>query len=224
MISVLTITYQRQNLLEEAIHSFLQQNNPNSEMVIINDYSEVEYEFNHPQIKIYNCSKRFPTISEKLKWGFGECKYDHIYRLDDDDLLAPNALNLTEQDINNHPGYDIYRSDTHYYFEDNKFVKISGNVNNGNVYTKKYLNRINFPDKSWGEDYDITFNNNAKIYDASRKPTMIYRWGMSTYHISGMGDLPNKELYEWADRVGEKSLGVIQLQPKFENNYYSMLP
>jgi hypothetical protein len=53
---------------------------------------------------------------------------------------------------------------------------------------------------------------------------MIYRWGMSTYHISGMGDRPNKELYEWADRLGIKSSGKVLLVPQFENDYYSMLP
>ena len=224
MISVLTITYKRQNLLEESIYSFLQQNNPDSEMVIINDQSEVKYEFDHPQIKIYNCDKRFPSISEKLKWGFDKCKFDYIYRLDDDDLLGPNALNLTKQDINNHPGYDIYRSNSHYYFEHNEFIKIGSNVNNGNVYTKTYLNRINFPDKSWGEDYEITFKNNANIYESSGKPTMIYRWGMSTYHVSGMGNLSNKRLYEWADRIGGESSGIIKLSPKFDNDYYSVLP
>ena len=224
MISVLTLTYRRQSLLEESINSFLLQNNTTSEMIIVNDHPDVEYVFEHPQIKIFNLNERFSSISEKLKWGFNQCFFDNIYRLDDDDLLAPNAVNLTEIDINNHPGYDIYRSDTHYYFENNKFVKIGGNVNNGNVYTKQYLNRINFPDKSWGEDYDITFKNNAKIFDANRKPTMIYRWGMSTYHISGMGDRPTKELHEWVDKLGSKSCGKIILTPQFENDYYSMLP
>lgn len=224
MISVLTLTYQRQPLLEESIQSFLLQNNPTSEMVIINDYPDVEYILDHPQIKIYNCDERFPSISEKLKWGFSQCNFDYIYRLDDDDLLAPNALKLTEDDIKSQPGYEIYRSNNHYYFENNKYVKISGMVNNGNVYTKSYLNRITFPDKSWGEDFDITFKNNAKIFDANRKPTMIYRWGMPTYHISGMGDRPNKELYEWADRLGIKSSGKVILTPQFENDYYSMLP
>ena len=224
MISVLTLTYKRQTLLEEAINSFLLQNNSTSEMVIINDHPEVEYVFEHPQIKIYNCSERFSSISEKLKWGFSQCKFDYVYRLDDDDLLAPNAIKLTEEDIKTHPGYDIYRTNKHYYFENNRYVKISGMVNNGNVYTKSYINRITFPDKSWGEDYDITFNNKAKIFDADRKSTMIYRWGMSTYHISGMGNKPSKELYEWADRLGMKSSGKVNLIPRFENDYYSMLP
>jgi glycosyltransferase involved in cell wall biosynthesis len=224
MISVLTLTYKRQTLLEEAIYSFLLQNNPTSEMVIINDHPEVEYIFNHPQIKIHNCSERFSSISEKLKWGFSQCKFDYMYRLDDDDLLAPNAIKLTEFDIKTRSWYDIYRTDKHYYFENNLYVKIGGMVNNGNVYTKRYIDRITFPDKSWGEDTEITFNNGAKIYNPNRTPTMIYRWGMSTYHISEMGDKPTKELYKLTDMTSIKTSGKIILNPRFENDYYSMLP
>lgn len=224
MISVLTLTYKRQTLLEEAINSFLLQNSPTSEMVIINDHPEVEYIFDHPQIKVHNCSERFSSISEKLKWGFSQCKFNYMYRLDDDDLLAPNAIKLTEIDIKTRSWYDIYRTDKHYYFENNRYVKISGMVNNGNVYTKSYIGRITFPDKSWGEDTEITFENGAKIYNASRLPTMIYRWGMSTYHISGMGDKPSEELYKLADKLGKKSSGKVNLNPRFDNDYYSMLP
>jgi glycosyltransferase involved in cell wall biosynthesis len=224
MVSVLTLTYKRQTLLEEAIKSFLLQNSPTSEMVIINDHPEVEYIFDHPQIKVHNCSERFSSISEKLKWGFNQCKFDYMYRLDDDDLLAPNAIKLTEFDIKTRSWYDIYRTDKHYYFENNRYVKIGGMVNNGNVYTKSYINRITFPDKSWGEDTEITFENSAKIYNANRLPTMIYRWGMSTYHISGMGDKPSEELYKLADKLGKKSSGKVNLNPRFENDYYSMLP
>ena len=70
MISILTLTYQRHNLLEEAIQSFLLQNHKKSEMVIVNDSPDNFYTYDHPQIKIYNCSERFSSISEKLRWGF----------------------------------------------------------------------------------------------------------------------------------------------------------
>ena len=43
MISVLTLTYKRHHLLEEAIQSFLaQENPPECEMVVINDNAEVD--------------------------------------------------------------------------------------------------------------------------------------------------------------------------------------
>jgi len=49
---------------------------------------------------------------------------------------------------------------------------------------------MNIPNSSWGEDSYMTFNTNAKIY-TSNKINMIYRWGMNTLHISGLGDNTN---------------------------------
>jgi glycosyltransferase involved in cell wall biosynthesis len=144
MISVLTLTYQRPNLLEEAIHSFLIQNQEDCEMVVINDSEKSNLTFNHPQVKIVNVSKRFSSIAKKLEWGFTQCKNEFIYRLDDDDLLAPNGLRIAKDFIVNNPKYDIYRSTNHLFFIHNKFEKLGSNVNNGNIYTKSYLNRIDF--------------------------------------------------------------------------------
>lgn len=224
MISVLTLTYQRHDFLEEAIQSFLLQDFEKKEMVIVNDCPDVKYRYNHPKVKIYNLNKRFFTISKKLEWGFKKCNYEFIYRLDDDDLLAPDALNMTYNDIKNRPGFDVYRSKNQYFFMNNKFENISSNVNNGNVYSKSYIKKIIFPDKSFGEDVDITFGENVKIYQPERKPTMIYRWGMNTYHVSGLGDIKPDLARHKVDGIVTKENGIIKLNPNFKNDYYSMLP
>jgi len=229
MISVLTLTYQRHALLEEAMESFLRQDFPGeSEMVVVNDSPNFEYGFEHPKIRILNLKKRFPSIGQKLKFGFSQCRYDYIYRLDDDDLLTPWALRDTWEDIVSHPGYDVYRSNGHYYSENNQFIKIYGSVNNGNVYTKKYLSRIEIPDRSFGEDSEMTFHNDAGIYTSPReRKTMIYRWGMNTFHVSGMGDIGNDAIANWTDRLvrpeerenktgSEK--GILMLRPHFEED------
>jgi glycosyltransferase involved in cell wall biosynthesis len=224
MISVLTLTYKRHHLLEEAIQSFLAQElPPECEMVIINDNAEVDYVFDHPRVKIINHKERFSSISAKLQWGYKQCKYDHIYRLDDDDLLAPWGLKNASIDIQTNPGYDVYRSEGMYFFVNNIFERESSNVNNGNVYTKEYLDRIKWPDTSIGEDADITFHKNGKVYESKLKNTMIYRWGMNTLHISGMGHQPNQVILDQADKVLDNTTGTIQLTPKFLNDYYEQI-
>lgn len=224
MISVLTITYKRPHLLEEAIESFLRQRRvAGAEMVIINDNPEVDYVYDHPSIKIFNVKERFPSIAAKLKWGYKQCTHNFIYRLDDDDLLAPEAIyNVAVTVIESALDYDIYRSKDHFFFVNNKFEKKSSNINNGNVYTKKYLNRITWPHKSGDEDAEITFSNGAVICE--KVPTsMIYRWGMETLHISGMGIQPSEVILAQADKVLTEPGGVIQLNPHFDNDYYSEL-
>jgi len=227
MISVLTLTYQRHHILEEAIQSFLLQDfEEDSEMVIINDSPIVEYVYDHPKIKIINCKERFKSIGEKLEWGYKQCKYDYIYRLDDDDLLTPWALSLTKKYIEENSVYEVYRSQYHYFYSENNYIKICDNINNGNCFTKSYLNRITFPDKSGDEDVDIVFGNKSNVIIIDKgKYTMIYRWGMSTYHISGMGINPNQEIMSRTDdivKLGET--GIIVLSPHFKKDYYSELP
>jgi glycosyltransferase involved in cell wall biosynthesis len=224
MISILTLTYKRPHLLEEAIESFLaQENPPESEMVIINDNAEVDYIFDHPRVRIINHKERFPSISAKLQWGYQQCKGEYIYRLDDDDLLTPWALKNASTDIENNPGYDVYRSEGMYFFVNNIFERENSNINNGNIYTKAYLDRIEWPDTSIGEDADITFHKNGKIYESKLKHTMIYRWGMGTLHISGMGHQPNEVILAQADKVLDNRIGTIELTPKFLNDYYGQI-
>jgi glycosyltransferase involved in cell wall biosynthesis len=224
MISVLTITYKRPHLLEEAMESFLQQGVVGAEMVIVNDNIEVDYVYDHPSIRIFNLKERFPSIAAKLEWGYKQCQNHYVYRLDDDDLLAPWALENVKQDILNNPGHEIYRSRGMYFFVNNEFQKEDSNINNGNVYSKSYLDRIKFPNKSGDEDADITFMHKANIYESKLKHSMIYRWGMGTLHISGMGIQPNEVILARADEVLKEELGVIQLNPHFDNDYYSQLP
>ena len=168
MISVLTLTYKRHHLLEEAIQSFLaQENPPECEMVVINDNAEVDYVYNHPKVRIINHKERFPSISAKLQWGYQQCQGEYIYRLDDDDLLAPWALHNVQTDIDNNPGFDVYRSKGMYFFVHNIFERENSNINNGNVYSKAYFDRIAWPDTSIGEDADITFHKNGNIYEST---------------------------------------------------------
>jgi glycosyltransferase involved in cell wall biosynthesis len=225
MISVLTLTYQRHHLLEEAIYSFLNQTyNGEREMVILNDCKDVTYEFNHPLIRIINLQDRFTSVGKKLEYGFQQCKGNYMYRLDDDDLLVPWGLELQNQYHKEYPDNEIYRCQKHYFYSQNEYQGLSDSINNGNCYTKDYINRIEFPDKSIGEDNQMTFFNNAKIHigDTGRY-SMIYRWGMGVYHISGMGDRPNEEIYEITDRTNSET-GHIILQPIFRENYWLQLP
>ena len=174
-------------------------------------------------IGIINYKERFSSISAKLEWGYKQCRYNYVYRLDDDDLLTPWAMHNLHLDIVSNSDYEIYRSSGHYFFTHNKFVSDSSSINNGNVYTKSYLDRIDFPNKSGDEDNYMTFFHNAKIYESKLKHTMIYRWGMGTLHISGMGQTSSEAILNEADKVLDNTTGIIELHPKFLNNYYEQL-
>jgi len=230
MISIICLTYKRHHLLEEAIYSFLQQDyEGEKEMVIINDAPNIKYVYNHPKIKIHNLKNRFPSIGEKLEWGMKQCAGDHIYRLDDDDLLTPWALTLVNSYITENPNYDIYRCSNHYYFSENKFISLGGSINNGNCYSKKFINSIKFPTSSIVEDAELTFHRGGSIFTGNvKKYSMIYRWGMSTYHISGWGKRDSDFILSAVDdflyNQGNNFENIVTLNPNFMKDYYRELP
>jgi hypothetical protein len=161
---------------------------------------------------------------DKRPWGWGCLIFTKIYRLDDDDLLAPNALKNVEKYYQN-KGYDIYRSRSMYYFCDNKYQGISQNVNTGNAFTKEFISRIEFPDVSIVEDVKLIYESGGRIYEGEEL-TMIYRWGSFTYHISALGvhNAHNEELLKVGielSTVEEK--GHIILNPSFMNDYWGVL-
>lgn len=223
MISVITLTYKRHHILEEAIESFLRQNDPDSEMIIVNDAVDVKYLIGHvdARIKVVNHPERFPSILSKLNFAFSLAKNDYMFRLDDDDLLSEFSLRDAKKAIKENPGYDVYRSQGHYFFSNNEYQDRGSSINNGNIYTKDYISRIEWIDQSFGEDNWLTFFNNAKIHEYSDM-SMIYRWGMGTYHISGMGNVEQEEMFDRVDK-DMKELGVYTLEPKFTSNYYEQI-
>jgi hypothetical protein len=52
---------------------------------------------------------------------------------------------------------------------------------------------------------------------------MIYRWGMNTFHISGLGIQPNQVILDHADRVLDDRKGLLELKPQFKENYYEQI-
>ena len=225
MISVLTLTYQRHHLLEEAIYSFLNQTElEDAEMVIINDSPIVEYRIDNPKVKIINLNKRFSSVGKKLEWGFTQCDGDIIYRLDDDDLLTPWALELQRKYHSVSPDSDIYRCEKTYYFCHNIYQDYAGSINNGNAYRAEWINGIDIIDNSLGEDNWLTFMAGGNVYTGDLgRYSMIYRWGMGVYHISGMGIMNNEEIYKKTDEFNTES-GIINLNPHFTTDYWRQLP
>ena len=220
MISVVTLTYKRRHLLEEAIESFLQQNQADCEMVIINDDVDVKYEYKDSRIRIFNLAKRYTSIREKLQLGFFLASNDYMFRLDDDDLLSEHCLRDAKDVIVNSPGYDIYRSKNHYFFNNNVYNRITSNVNNGNIYTKAFISKIDWTDPGKAEDVWLTYECGGKIYEYP-EISMLYRGGMSTYHRSGIGNYYEDELKNLTTMDTKK--GKIELTPNFANNYYEQV-
>ena len=224
-LSILVLTWKRQHLLEEAIESFLKQTNVNSEMVIINDDPNVNYMFHHPRVKIHNVPK-FEKFMEKLKWGFDQCHYTHMYRLDDDDLLMPTAVDTVLKVIDANPGQDLYQAANHWYvgIHDSLNNGVGSGVNTGNTFSKKFIDWLdweNAPEPP-GEDHWMCYYPHIKRHEF-KESTMIYRWGGSVSHLTHKPK--TKSMQEYQDGVGQwktdsTDIMITSLQPHFTRNWY----
>jgi hypothetical protein len=192
-------------------------------MVVLNDCPDVSYIFNHPKIRVINHPTRFNSLGKKLEFGFAQCRGEYIFRLDDDDLLMPNALSLIHKMIVENEGCDIYRCKKAYFFQNNEFTSTMENVNTGNCYRSNFIKSIIFPELSIGEDVSITYESGGKICEKDYgEYAMIYRWNWDTYHISGFGtaNAANQEyLKERVEEWVQQESGVITLNPHFKINY-----
>lgn len=231
MISVMTLTYKRPHLLEEAIQSFLAQGEDayDCEMIILNDNIDSEYVIDHPsleypefKIKVINHNERFSSISKKMEWGLQFCEKPWIFRLDDDDLLAPGALRHVKEHLKV-AEIDIFKPKHIYFFEHNKYRGIRPGINSGITYNKAWLKTIDFKDLNFGEDRNMLYDQGGRIFDMPDPPTMIYRWGMNTTHMSGWGDIPNYLVNRRTDKNLGPEIGVVSIKPKFHGKYYEQL-
>jgi glycosyltransferase involved in cell wall biosynthesis len=92
-LSCVCLTYGRPAVLEEAIHSFLQQDYQGTkELVILNDYEDQILEFDHPEVRVINVPRRFRTVGEKRNAAVALCRHDLLFVWDDDDLYLPHRL------------------------------------------------------------------------------------------------------------------------------------
>ena len=221
-ITVLTITYNRFNLLQEALKSFVDQKANDCEMLIINDQKDVDYVCDIPNVRIINHKIRFKSIYDKLLFGFQNSKNEYVYRLDDDDLISEKKLRLCQQSIASNPGYDLYRSKRHEFLSSNKYQGLTGSVNNGNIFSKKYMFRLEPKKMSIGEDYYMVYDGKPSTYSFDFA-SMIYRWGMGTYHISGMSGTEPEEINKRTDKFSDMEQGTIKIKPVWKKNYYNIV-
>ena len=237
LISAKCITYGRVEMLEESLHSFLQQNYPGpKEMVIVNDYPEQKLIFDHPEVRIYNMPQTFTTIGDKENYATELCNGEIICQWDDDDVALPNHLDnvakLFTDDVN------ILHWKTGVYYNEPDITEVGWIGNSGIVFRKSAWKAIGgHPIENAG--YDMTFietlhKHGGRLFAEMPKEdaSWFYMWGGRGYHMSGLGhDKPGQSnviqrhsLYvENLRKQGKIPTGDVQLRPYWKKDYPQML-
>lgn len=110
-ISVVTISYNQDKYLEEAILSVLNQNYPNLEYFVIDGGSKdgsVEIIKKYADRLSYWCSEKDNGPASALNKGFSKATGEIFYYLNSDDVLLQDSFFKVMNFIHENPNYDCY--------------------------------------------------------------------------------------------------------------------
>jgi hypothetical protein len=240
-VSCISLTYgRRQEILEEAIESFLMQDyGGQKELVVLNDFDQQTLEFDHPEVKIYNVAQRFSSLGEKLNAAVSLCTHDLIFVWDDDDIYLPHRLSLSVKRLDPERGF--FKASHAFYWNDGEITDIAGNVfHSGACFTRQLFDRVQgYPHVNASADQHIEGLMNKHRAGATEPDRiaaeelyLIYRWGgLNSYHGSGFGDddPAGKKGYELvgqyvldAARQGTIPVGLVTLFPHWKTDYVDL--
>ena len=154
LVSCICPTYNRppryQHLLEEAIASFLRQDYPNKELIVLNDCPGQELICDEPGVRVVNVAERFPSIGDKQNAAVGLARGELIAPWDDDDISLPWRLSLSVERL----GDGDYFNPRCYWFLDNEglhFDHPMGYAHNASLFRRAAFEGVGgYPSKSFG--------------------------------------------------------------------------
>ena len=228
------LTYDRPELLAEAVECFLRQTVTDSELVIVNDRAEQEIVVDHPRVRVINCDKRFGSTGEKRKYSAEQARGKYLMFWDDDDIHLPKHIedcltrlqyfknkNISRAreywvDVDNGRGYlpEISRWVHTLLIDRELYFKVGGHlpfVQNEDV---AFIHRLLLAGKL--SHFDFPF----------MTPTFIYRKLKSHARICSIesGELLHTERWQYVKDAADKRnvTGRIVIEPRWNKDYESL--
>lgn len=208
LIVCLCCTYTRNEatkwLLEDACHSFLQQDYPNKALVILNDNAKqmISVQGDYPEITVVNWRKRFTYLSHKIAEGIrmASAQGSELFcRWDDDDLSAPHRLSYSYERLLRTPFKAHWSPRQHVYmsaYERPSITRDPANIHTASLFSLQTVKAMKgYPSQCNG--------NEDQVFDHRLRQTGLgwwedipaedifyfYRWGVSPTHLSAESDL-----------------------------------
>lgn len=110
-ISIITISYNQGEYIEETLRSVFNQNYENLEYILIDGGSTdntLEVIKKYEDKIAYWVSEKDKGPTDALNKGFEKATGDILYYLNSDDIICPGALAYFNEIYNKHPNHDIY--------------------------------------------------------------------------------------------------------------------
>lgn len=227
LVSCLCPTYNRapasQHLVEEAIASFLRQDYPAKELIVLNDTPGQVLRFEHPQVRIVNTVFRCSTLGEKRNLLASLAAGPLLCPWDDDDISLPWRLSRSVALL----GEADYYNPHCYWFLDGQGLHHDhgmGYAYNASICRKTTWDELGgTPSINTGED--AAMDARLRTRTVAQRPPLpladwfyIYRWGVSPTHLSGV---PDQTFYE---AIGARPVarGEFVLKPRWRKDYVAL--
>jgi glycosyltransferase involved in cell wall biosynthesis len=223
-VSCICTTFNRppehQWLLEEAIESFLRQDYPDRELIVLNDCPGQELVCEAPDVVVINVPRRFRSLGEKCNAAVALASGELIAPWDDDDVSLPWRLSRSLDLL----GGGDYLNPHGYWFFDGGGLHLDhpiGYSHNCSIFTRRAFDLVGgYSHRSGGQDVDLDtwFASDARIASA---PALVgpadwwyvYRWGVSPVHLSARAQHD-----AWYADVGTLDVrpGRYELRPRWQ--------
>jgi glycosyltransferase involved in cell wall biosynthesis len=227
-VSCICPTYNRppdsQWLVEEAIESFLRQDYPDKELIVLNDCPGQELICDALDVCVINVPRRFRSYGEKLNAGIALAQGSHIALWNDDDIMLPWRLSKSLERLAD-AGY--YNPQV-YWFLDSAGLHTDHQMGVGHIcsmFTRSAFDVVDGYPHITGEE-DQILDRRLKTHPGVKQASLsvlridewfyIYRWGVSSVHLSG-----RQPIEEWYKRIGEMPVeqGQYVLRPHWREDY-----
>lgn len=238
-VSVMTCTFGRPALLEEAIESFLRQDYQGpKEMVIFNSFVPQKLISDRLEVRVVNWHSRPSNLGECRNLCIEHCKGSHILVLDDDDLIRPHYMRMCVEDLLRE-NLQWVKSGGMIHTADRKIDSArDGAACNQFLFSKDVWNKVGkYPQRNAGEDrvFEERLDANGggkRVSHPLKNAGYVYGWGSHdglVWHIShgGEDESPHRpsgtiKLQQYARDLLSKSRmprGDILLRPHWKQDY-----
>lgn len=222
-ISAVLPTYGRivaSTCVEEAVASFVMQDYQNKELIIVNDCPQHEITCAYPDVTVLNVGARFPTLGDKLNFGFKHATGEIYCRFDDDDISLPWRLSQGYAAISK--GLHVWQQSHFWFFGNTRRLETRKEYPTPSkaLFTKEVFDFVSgFSSMNTGQDVDFEqklTRAGIKVVREDVKPenvNYIYRWQTDILHLSSLGEGGYERLQQ--DYTAER----FWLQPHWQEDY-----
>jgi len=227
-VSCILLTYNRPPehlvLIEEAIQSFLLQDYPEKELVVLNDCPGQYLECDAPGVVVINVPKRFRTLGEKRNAAIALTDGSALLPWDDDDIMLPWRISMSVRRLTD---ADYFNPARYWLMTPTKLHRAHprGTAHGCSIFTRNAFDRIGgYPHINIGEDasFEWALRRTRSVTVVSGPELEIsdwyyvLRWGVGGAHLSAQGNAEGR--YE---EIGRRPIypGRYLLRPHWEQDY-----